>query len=63
MIARDDVIEMYRLILNREPESDQVINEKRGNDSISEVALGMLSSDEFIHNNCEILKSLLTKLG
>jgi len=60
MIDRDDVIEMYRLILNREPESDQVINEKRKSDSPSDVALGMLSSDEFIYNNQTLLNSLLT---
>lgn len=55
MLNRNDVIDLYRLILDREPESEQVINEKRRGDSLRAIAFDMLRSDEFINNNSEVL--------
>lgn len=59
MIPRNDVIDLYRLVLNREPESDLVINEKRRAGAVSEVALEMLSSEEFIHENREVISRMI----
>ena len=58
MLAREDIVEIYRLILDREPESDQVIAEKRRVDSLINVALGMLMSEEFINNNRDLLAQM-----
>ncbi len=55
MLPREDIIELYRLILDREPESEQVITEKRRVASLREAALEMLMSEEFIHNNRDLL--------
>jgi hypothetical protein len=48
---REAVIDLYRLILDRDPESDQVINEKRKSRSLQDLAREMLMSEEFIKNN------------
>ncbi len=58
MLNKDDVVDLYRLILDREPESEQVVNEKRRGESLRAIALEMLCSDEFIHNNRDLLATL-----
>jgi len=59
MITRNDVLNLYRLILDRPPESEQVINEKRGADSVTDAAAEMLMSDEFISNNSVLIGDCL----
>jgi hypothetical protein len=59
MISRDDVQTLYRRILDREPESEDVINEKRKSSNISEIAIEMLMSEEFIRNNSTVLQLLV----
>jgi hypothetical protein len=61
MITRNDVLSLYRLILDRSPESEQVINEKRNADSVSAAAAEMLMSDEFIFNNSALITVCLGK--
>jgi hypothetical protein len=61
MITRNDVLNLYRLILDRPPESEQVINEKRSADSVSTAAAEMLMSDEFISNNGALIAGCLGK--
>jgi hypothetical protein len=61
MITRNDVLSLYRLILDRPPESEQVINEKRTADSVSAAAAEMLMSDEFISNNSGLIAACLWK--
>ena len=51
MIPRNDVLALYRLVLGRDAESEEVINEKRRSDSTSDVAWEMLKSDEFVTNS------------
>lgn len=59
MIPRNDVLALYRLVLGRDAESEEVINEKRRSDSAGDVAWEMLKSDEFITNNAaHIFRSL-----
>ncbi len=55
MISRSDVMELYRLILDRQPESDDVVAEKRRAKSISAAAFEMLTSEEFLGNNEAII--------
>jgi hypothetical protein len=59
MITRNDVLNLYRLILDRPPESEQVINEKRTADTVSAAAAEMLMSDEFIANNSALIAACL----
>jgi hypothetical protein len=59
MITRKDVLTLYRLILDRPPESEQVINEKRTADTVSAAAAEMLMSDEFIVNNSPLIAACL----
>jgi hypothetical protein len=59
MITRNDVLNLYRLILDRSPESEQMITEKRAADSVSALAAEMLMSDEFISNNRGVIASCL----
>jgi hypothetical protein len=59
MITRNDVLNLYRLILDRPPESEQVINEKRTADTVSAAAAEMLMSDEFIANNSTLIAACL----
>jgi hypothetical protein len=61
MITRNDVLNLYRLILDRPPESEQVINEKRTADTLSAAAAEMLMSDEFISNNSGLIAACLGK--
>lgn len=56
---RDAVIELYRLILDRDPESEQVINEKRKCRSLKDVARDMLMSDEFVKRNEAAIREAL----
>jgi hypothetical protein len=59
MITRNEVLNLYRLILDRPPESEQVINEKRNADSVCAAAAEMLMSDEFISNNSALIGACL----
>jgi hypothetical protein len=61
MISRNDVLNLYRLILDRPPESEQVINEKRTAETVSAAAAEMLMSDEFISNNNDLIAACLGK--
>jgi hypothetical protein len=61
MITRNDVLNLYRLILDRPPESEQVINEKRTADTVISAAAEMLMSDEFISNNSGLIAASLGK--
>jgi len=59
MITRDEVLNLYRLILDRPPESEQVINEKRTADSVGAAAAEMLMSEEFILNNSGLIAACI----
>jgi hypothetical protein len=61
MITRNEVLNLYRLILDRQPESEQVINEKRTSDTVGGAAAEMLMSDEFISNNNSLIAACLGK--
>jgi hypothetical protein len=61
MISRNDVLNLYRLILDRDPESEQVIGEKRNAASLSELASEMLASDEFVTNNAATITANLSR--
>ena len=58
MITRNEIVSLYRIVLDRAPESEDVINEKRRAGNIREIALEMLNSDEFIESNSNILLDL-----
>lgn len=60
MIMRNDVLALYRLTLGREPESEEVVIEKRRSGSTSDVGFGMLMSDEFIAKNIKLLQRVVT---
>ena len=53
MLSREEVVDLYRLILDRDPENEQVINEKRHAPNVVEVAADMLMSAEFLTRNHE----------
>ncbi|AGX88346.1 hypothetical protein [Candidatus Symbiobacter mobilis] len=59
MISVADVLSLYRLVLDREPESDAVINEKRKSANLFDVAIEMLMSDEFMQNNEAVVQRLI----
>jgi hypothetical protein len=59
MITRNDVLNLYRLILDRAPESEQIINEKRNAATVSAAAAEMLMSDEFVTNNGGVIAACL----
>jgi hypothetical protein len=61
MITRNEVLNLYRLILDRAPESEEVINEKRTAETVSAAAAEMLMSDEFIANNRGVIAACLGK--
>jgi hypothetical protein len=61
MITRKEVLDLYRLILDRSPESEQVINEKRTADTVCAAAAEMLMSEEFISNNSTVMGICLGK--
>lgn len=58
MLSRESIQELYHLILDREPESEDVINQKRQAESLQLVALGMLGSVEFVSNNKTLIKKI-----
>jgi len=59
MLRKEDVNELYGLILDRKAESEEVINEKRQAVSLLSVSLEMFASDEFIQNNQSMIKKTL----
>lgn len=59
MISKEQVISLYRTILDRDPESDVVINEKRQSSSAADAAVEMLMSGEFIKKNAAVLKAMI----
>ena len=59
MISKDNAVSLYRLVLDRDPESEQVVNEKRKSRSTSQAAIDMLTSDEFIKRNEQIIRDVL----
>lgn len=59
LISRDEVVILYSLILGREPESEEVINEKRRSGSASDVGFGMLMSEEFITRNMSVIRRMI----
>jgi len=61
MITRNEVVNLYRLILDRQPESDEVINEKRRAASVSEAAFEMLISTEFVSNNGAMIARIISR--
>jgi len=61
MITRDDVVSLYRLILDREPESEQVINEKRNSGTLAGAVAEMLMSDEFVSNNRDLIARIASE--
>jgi hypothetical protein len=56
---REAVVDLYRLILDRDPESEQVINEKRKSKSLQEISRDMLMSEEFIRKNEDMIRDAL----
>ena len=59
MIVRSEVLNLYGLILDRSPESDQVVNEKRDAVSIAAAAREMLTSQEFITRNSDLIAAIV----
>ena len=59
LISRDEVVNLYNLLLDREPESEEIINEKRRSGSASDVGFGMLTSEEFMTRNIKIIRRML----
>jgi FkbM family methyltransferase len=53
-ITRDHIIWAYRLLLDREPENDRVVDEKLGIGSVRELRTNFLISTEFRENNRRI---------
>lgn len=51
MIRREEVRECYRLLLDREPESEQVVDDKCQADTIDLLIEDMVSSSEFLEAN------------
>jgi len=47
LLSREDVINAYKFILGRAPESEQVIDEHRGYRTVDELRLAFLTSSEF----------------
>jgi hypothetical protein len=61
MITKTEVLNLYQLILDRVPESDDVINEKRTAETVSAAAAEMLMSDEFIETNGVLIAAYVSK--
>jgi hypothetical protein len=59
MLQRNDVVALYRLIFGREPESEDVVNEKRRCDSAADVGFGMLACDEFLRKNLKVVTRVI----
>jgi hypothetical protein len=58
MISRDEVVSLYRLILDRVPESDLVINEKRTAVTLAAAASEMITSEEFTMKHAEAIAAI-----
>jgi len=63
MISRADVISLYRLILDRSPESEQVVNEKRTATSLAAAASEMIASEEFALKHAEAIAAIAIALS
>jgi hypothetical protein len=61
MITKNEVLQLYQLILDRVPESEEVINEKRTAETVSAAAAEMLMSDEFIDTNSVLISAYVGK--
>lgn len=59
MISRDAVKDLYHLILDRDPESDLAIAEKRQANNIRDLALEMFGSEEFFNTNAANIDRIL----
>lgn len=59
MINKESAIGLYRLILDRDPESEQVVNEKRKSRSTAQAAADMFMSEEFIKRNEQLIRDVL----
>lgn len=59
MITKSEVLRLYQLILDRSPESDQVVNEKRGAASVTAAAREILTSQEFTTRNSALIAAIL----
>lgn len=59
MISKESAIGLYRLILDRDPESEQVVNEKRKSRSTAQAAADMFMSEEFIKRNEQLIRDVL----
>jgi hypothetical protein len=59
MLVKSQVLNLYSLILDRLPESDQVINEKRNAESVAALAREMLTSQEFMSRNSDLIATIL----
>ena len=59
MISKEQIVLLYRRILDRDPESEAVIQEKRPSANSADVAIEMLMSDEFLKKNAAVIKSMV----
>jgi hypothetical protein len=62
MISREEVVSLYRLILDRVPESEQVINEKRAAGTIATAASEMITSEEFTMKHAVAIAAIVDVL-
>jgi len=58
VISRDEVVMLYRLILDRAPESELVINEKRTAVTLVAAATEMITSEEFTLKHAEAIAAV-----
>ena len=63
MISKSEVLRLYGLVLDRSPESDQVVNEKRSAASVAVAARDMLKSQEFIARNSEVIALIVRTIN
>jgi hypothetical protein len=61
MITKNEVLNLYRLILDRVPESEDVINEKRTAETVNAAAAEMLMSVEFMEANVALISAYVGK--
>lgn len=59
MISKEQVVLLYRRILDRDPESEAVIQEKRLSANSADVAIEMLMSEEFLKKNAAVIQSMV----
>lgn len=62
-MAREAVIWAYRLILDREPESEEAIRHAAAAPSVAELVAGMLKSEEFLDRNAGPLCAFCDRLA